>query len=160
MTCWQIGNCLNLFKYLTGHPDIVRIMRANLQWNHAGLRVRNLEKSLYFYTTIFGFIIKERRPAKLLGDTSLDVVFLDANGGTIELIGSRASDGQASNFTSATPTGVVHLAFNTPNLMEFEVHCLRHDITVTRLIDSAEVLRGIHLADPDGIILEVSECIS
>lgn len=103
--------------------------------------------------------IRERRPARLLGDASIEVAFLDTEGGTVELIGqtSESSSLETGASQQAGSVANVHLAFTVQNLAAFEAHCRSNGIGVRQLADVAGVVHAIHVQDPDGVTIEVSE---
>jgi catechol-2,3-dioxygenase len=119
--------------------------------NHAVLYVRDLERSVGFYTEALGFRVKTQVPGR--------AAFLQAEASTNDhdlglfAIGARAGDSQAGRST----VGLYHLAWEVDTLAE-----LRRIAEVLRareaLVGASDhgTTKALYARDPDGIEFEVS----
>ena len=119
--------------------------------NHAVLYVRDLERSVGFYTDALGFRVKTQVPGR--------AAFLQAEASTNDhdlglfAIGTQAGDSPAGRST----VGLYHLAWEVDTLAE-----LRRIAEVLRARDSLVgasdhgTTKAIYARDPDGIAVEVS----
>lgn len=125
---------------------------ATLQTGHVGLNVTDLERSLDFYRTIFGFEIAARSEA---GEREFALLTLN---GQIVLTLWKQSNG---TFPADRP-GLHHLSFQVDSIERVRVYAARvreaggyilHDGIVPHGdgMDSG----GVYFTDPDGIRLEV-----
>jgi catechol-2,3-dioxygenase len=119
--------------------------------NHAVLYVRDLERSVGFYTEALGFRVKTKMPGR--------AAFLQAEASTNDhdlglfAIGAQAGDSPAGRST----VGLYHLAWEVDTLAE-----LRRIADVLRargaLVGASDhgTTKAIYARDPDGIEFEVS----
>lgn len=117
--------------------------------NHAVLYVRDLERSVTFYTTLLGFRPVFRIP---------DAAFLQAEGSTNDHdLGLLQIDAPADDAAAARPTvGLYHLAWEVETLTE--LNQIR-----TRLIEAGALVsqtdhgttKALYARDPDGLDFEV-----
>jgi catechol 2,3-dioxygenase-like lactoylglutathione lyase family enzyme len=115
--------------------------------HHAGVHVTDLEQSVAFYQALFGL-----RPVHQLRLGNERIVFLDAGGGSIELI----ADG-----SGARPTGSVdHLALEVQDLDDWLVWLREHGV---RLLDEVAIevpelgVRILFCLGPDDERIELLE---
>jgi catechol 2,3-dioxygenase len=116
---------------------------------HVHLTVADLDRSLDFYTTAFGFDVTLR-----LGDAT---AFLSA-GGQRHHIGLSARNGSTAELLPwSEPTGASHVALRYPDrpaLGQAIARLRAHGVTVDRAVDHG-LTEAVYLRDPDGHRLEL-----
>jgi lactoylglutathione lyase len=126
-------------------------------FEHASIRVSNMEKSIEFYTKLLGLKIVKRME---IAQTNAELVFLqdpEARGATLELTFYRD---QKKFFQADYEERLFdHLAF-TVDRMEQTLEAMRkQNVTVTdepyRLTPTGSLLAFVE--DPDGTLLELIE---
>jgi catechol-2,3-dioxygenase len=119
--------------------------------NHAVLYVRDLERSVGFYTQALGFRVKTQVPGR--------AAFLQAEASTNDhdlglfAIGAHAGDSPAGRST----VGLYHLAWEVDTLAELRriADVLRERNALVGASDHGTT-KAIYARDPDGIEFEVS----
>ncbi|MFE2943024.1 VOC family protein [Streptomyces sp. NPDC059255] len=124
--------------------------------NHAVLYVRNVERSVTFYTTLLGFRTVFRLHAD--GDRVPEVAFLQAEGSSNDHdLGLLQIDGPADGPEARGRTaGLTHLAWEVETLAELKQ-------VRTRLIEAGALVnetdhgttKALYAHDPDGLEFEV-----
>jgi lactoylglutathione lyase len=124
---------------------------TKFQTGHVGLNVSNLDRSVDFYTRVFGFEVKMKvdgeKAFAFLGDESRDVLTLWQQAG-----GAFATD----------KPGLHHLSFQVDSIEDVKAAQERVEEVGARLyhdgiVPHAEgfVSGGIYFEDPDGLRLEI-----
>ena len=126
-------------------------MKARLQYT--GIRVRDLERSIRFYTQVLGLSVRDR------------VAFPETGGVVVDLV-SEGSDHpielnyyeSASPFATAYEAGesLDHLSFTVPDLEAALKEAERAGFPVIEEVRTARS-RWVYLNDPDGIWIELAE---
>jgi catechol 2,3-dioxygenase-like lactoylglutathione lyase family enzyme len=122
--------------------------------NHAVLYVRDVERSVAFYTDVLGFRRVEMTPEGFRG-----AAFLQAPGSTNDHdlglfeIGSAAGPSGAGRAT----VGLYHLAWEVDTLTELE-HLARDLSAAGALVGSSDhgTTKSLYAQDPDGLEFEVA----
>jgi catechol-2,3-dioxygenase len=122
--------------------------------NHAVLYVRDVERSVAFYTDVLGF-----RVLNMLPDGFRGAAFLQAPGSTNDHdlglfeIGSAAADSAAGRAT----VGLYHLAWEVDTLAELEGLAQRLS-AASALVGASDhgTTKSLYAKDPDGLEFEVA----
>jgi catechol-2,3-dioxygenase len=122
--------------------------------NHAVLYVRDVERSVEFYSNVLGF-----RPVSMLPDGFAGAAFLQAPGSTNDHdlglfeIGSAAADSAAGRAT----VGLYHLAWEVDTLAELEGLAQRLS-AASALVGASDhgTTKSLYAKDPDGLEFEVA----
>jgi catechol-2,3-dioxygenase len=122
--------------------------------NHAVLYVRDVERSVAFYTDVLGF-----RVLNMLPDGFRGAAFLQAPGSTNDHdlglfeIGSAAADSAAGRAT----VGLYHLAWEFDTLAELEGLAQRLS-AASALVGASDhgTTKSLYAKDPDGLEFEVA----
>jgi catechol-2,3-dioxygenase len=121
--------------------------------NHAVLYVRDVERSVAFYTEVLGF----RRLG--LGDSIRGAAFLQAPGSTNDHDIGLFEIGEAAGPTTAgrNQVGLYHLAWEVDTLDELE-RLARRLQDVGALVGASDhsTTKSLYARDPDGIEFEVA----
>ena len=118
--------------------------------DHAAISVRNLDRSMEFYTKILGFKITEREPSK----PGIEY-FLDCGTSLIGLIQGKEEEGEHPLCDGGT--GGNHVSFRI-HAKDFDrsVEALKaHHVTVT-FSKKREKSWSVYFLDPDGNKLELT----
>ncbi|HEV7214208.1 MAG TPA: VOC family protein [Chloroflexota bacterium] len=126
-----------------------------LHFDHAGVTVADLDRSVAFYHDVLGMVEVER--TTLANGTSL--VFLRmGEAGLIELI--HRPGGSAGRHSASSPA-VAHVCFQVNDLDAWIARLARHEVALTSgpslLQFPSGKVRLIFIADPDGIPVELYE---
>lgn len=142
-------------------------------FNHMGITVSNLEKSLAFYCDTLGlpkppeghvFPVQGQWLSRLVGanEARLNVAFVPLGEGVLELLEYVSpNDGKSSASLENWDTGAAHLAINKTNLRDF----YEENKDVLDFFAEPQVVEGgpwagtlvAYLRDPDGISVELVE---
>ena len=129
-----------------GRPSPVRIKRLG----HVVIQVRNLERSVRFYTEVLNFRVSD--------DATAGGVFLTAIGDH-HTIGLFPSDGEQAEIPSKGAVRLHHFAFQVDTLDElFEVRAYLKERGVPIVWEGRRAMGGhtsVEFLDPDGYHLEV-----
>jgi lactoylglutathione lyase len=113
--------------------------------DHIGVYVKDLEKSLAFYSELFGFELVDR-----FGSGEAKIATIDIDGGLLELIQRAGSPG-------TPPVGNwSHLAIHEPKF-DKTVAKLDAKKIEKRLVTMANGNRLCFFSDPDGHTIEIME---
>lgn len=136
-------------------------------WNHVGLCVTDLDRSIRFYGEVFGFVERNRlaipdgAASKLLRvpePVGLTAVYLTvgdpaAGGSVLELLHFDRSGNEPQRERSITEPGLTHVSFTVDDLAATCDLVRAHGGTVLDDTDMAGF--AILVSDPDGQILEL-----
>jgi catechol 2,3-dioxygenase-like lactoylglutathione lyase family enzyme len=134
-----------------GKEGIVPITRLN----HAVLYVRDVERSVRFYTDVLGF-----RVLDVLPDGFRGAAFLQAPGSTNDHdlgLFEIGSSGAASPAGRGGSVGLYHLAWEVDTLAELER--LSHDLSEAGALVGASdhgTTKSLYGQDPDGLEFEIA----
>jgi len=112
-----------------------------LSIDHANMNVKNLEESVDFYTTLFGFELKKDQPeqqSKIIGNETVKLCLYEQP----ELV-----------FTK----GINHVGFHIDNFDDVVEKCMSLNITMPYGVIEWESSRSVYIIDPNGYELELSE---
>ena len=112
-----------------------------LSIDHANMNVKNLEESVDFYSTLFGFELKKDQPdqqSKIIGDKTIKLCLYEHS----DLI-----------FTK----GINHIGFHIENFDEIVEKCKSLNITMPYGVIEWESSRSVYIIDPNGYEVELSE---
>jgi glyoxylase I family protein len=128
-----------------------------IRWSHAALNCADLTTTERYYTTWFGFT---RTNDFTAGDTR--IVFLRLGDSYLELFTSKPSETSVSNVADGPPTvgAVRHIAFQTDDIDAFLGRMGAEARVTLGPLDFDAFIPGwrtVWLADPDGVVVEVSQ---
>jgi catechol 2,3-dioxygenase len=112
-----------------------------MQLGHVNIRVRDLARSIKFYTEVLGLEVTHRREA---------IVFLSANNLSHELAMSPL--GHQAPGPDKAQVGTNHVAWQMgsfEDLQQMYRHLHKHQIPILRIRQNATSM-GIYFPDPDG----------
>jgi len=120
------------------------------KFTYVGIRVKDLEKSIDFYTKLFGMTVKGR---SRIEQTKGETVALEIDGGfTLEL---NYYDKNSPYFTEYTVgEGLDHLAFGVDNLNTTLENARKSGYRIISEMKANEN-RWAYIEDPNGIWIEV-----
>ena len=156
---------------VTAQPDAAT---AQFVFNHTMLRVKDIEKSLDFYTRVLGFRLVDKRdfpeaafslyflalvdPAQIPADDNARHQWMKSIPGVLELThnhGTEHRDGPVYHDGNSEPRGFGHICVSVP---ELEAACARFEQLGVPFQKRLQDGRMNHLAfvkDPDGYWIEV-----
>ncbi len=112
-----------------------------LSIDHANMNVKNLEESVDFYSTLFGFELKKDQPdqqSKIIGNETIKLCLYELP----DLI-----------FTK----GINHIGFHIENFDEIVEKCKTLKISMPYGVIEWESSRSVYIIDPNGYEVELSE---
>ena len=127
-------------------PDVIQLKRIG----HVLLRVRDLERSRQFYTTVLGFEVTEQDP-----EHGGLFMALPGNAHTLDLF--PVADPAAAQPPMAGGLGVQHVAFQVDSeaaLREAYFTLQDQGVKIARAVDHVSQ-KSIYFHDPDGNLLEI-----
>jgi methylmalonyl-CoA/ethylmalonyl-CoA epimerase len=107
------------------------------QIDHVGIVVSSIEESLKTYQDLLGFTLLERL---VVPEQQVEVAFLDAGNGTIELISPTSEESGTARFLRNRGEGTHHICFAVDDIRAALVQLKEQGV---RLIDEAP-RRGVH----------------
>lgn len=132
------------------------------RWNHVGLAVTDLDRSIAFYEGVFGFAEVQRLAipdgvgSKLLrvpAPVGLTAVYLRLGGTTLELLHFAREGNEPARERPFTEPGLTHLSFTVDDL---DAACARVvELGGEVLVDTAVGGMAVTVRDPDGQLLEL-----
>jgi glyoxylase I family protein len=128
-----------------------------MKWSHVGLNCLDLPATEDFYTRVFGF---RRARAVPIGDGA-QIVFLRRGEAYLELFPAQGGAAAAATADGPAQAGTIrHLAFQVDDIDEF-LAGLDGAAPVTLgplgFEDFIPGWRTVWIADPDGVVIEVSQ---
>ncbi len=123
------------------------------KFTYTGIRVKNLERSVEFYTKLLGMKVKSRTKIEA---TKGEVVGLvnDTDGFVLELNYYEKGSPYRTKFTVGE--ALDHLAFQVPSLDD-ALREAKESGYPNRVIIKTEQSRWAYIRDPDGIWIELFE---
>jgi glyoxylase I family protein len=125
-------------------------------FEHVGMTVGDLDRSLNFYANLLGLKPVLRKPGK----DGAELAFLDAGGGMLEMAAPAGGVERAVDVPSGR-AGLRHLTFRFENVDEIFARLEAAGVEMIerpRPAANSEVLRRVAFCrDPDGIIVELAE---
>jgi lactoylglutathione lyase len=117
------------------------------QLEHIGVMVKDMDRSVHFYTEVLGLQLRERRTFR-----TLELAFLEIGDTEIELIAGEAGYIEKDAIIN-------HIAFTVDNLEEAVTHLKTHgaDVDVSDPIELWDGKRCLFFRGPDGEKLEFFE---
>jgi len=114
--------------------------------DHVNMKVKNLEKSVQFYTILFGFEIKQEEnpnksdaPSKIIGNNSIKLCLYE--------VPDMSPQG-----------GIAHFGFHIANFNEVIAKCREQEV---QILYGGEVdwekSKSVYIVDPSGYEIELSE---
>ena len=162
---------LHTLPGVTAQPDAAT---AHFVFNHTMLRVKDIEKSLDFYTRVLGFRVVDKRdfpeaafslyflalvdPAQIPADDAARHQWMKSIPGVLELThnhGTETQDGPVYHDGNQDPRGFGHICVSVPDI---QAACKRFDDLKVPYQKRLEDGRMKHLAfikDPDGYWVEI-----
>ena len=125
-------------------------MRATLEY--AGIRVKDLEASVRFYTKVLGMIERGR---KHLGETRGVLVELIGEGGGVPLELNWYERGSTFDTPYVPGEGLDHLGFRVSDLERAVAEAQKAGYPVIQEIKTA-TNRWVYIQDPNGIWVELN----
>jgi catechol 2,3-dioxygenase-like lactoylglutathione lyase family enzyme len=115
-------------------------------FDHVGIYVKDIDRSVTFYTNIFGW--KEKRR---MGTEDIKIAVLDIGEGYLEIVQRPGSPG-------IPPTGNwSHIAFHVENFTEMLNKLVRLGVHVDARLSIANNTNIAFFTDPDGHTVEIME---
>lgn len=125
-------------------------------FEHVGITVKNIDKSLEFYVELLGLKLLVRRP----GQNGDEMAFLDAKGPMLEMI-CPATGALTAEDVAVGRAGVRHLTFNFDSVDETYRRLLDAGVDIVeppRDAHNRDIARRLAFCrDPDGIMIELIE---
>jgi len=146
-------------EQLAGEP--AHVAPAGVCLHHAAIFVDDLERSVAFYTDLFGMEVTERGR---FPEPPIDMVFLSSGVRHHDLVISRRLDRKT---VPADKHELFHLAFDLPQerpFAEFLAEIERKQVTVAGgpfvhpvNRDGSGTRTAVYIQDPDGFLVEVTQ---
>lgn len=112
-----------------------------LSIDHANINVKNLEESVIFYSTLFGFELKKKQPeqnSKIIGNDMVKLCLYE-------------------DPDQVYTKGINHIGFHIENFDEIVEKCKEMNICMPYGVIEWESSRSVYIIDPNGYELEMSE---
>ncbi len=110
--------------------------------DHINMIVKDLDESIEFYSTVFGFVVKKKQPEQdsvIIGDENVKLCIYE---------GDSAGD----------RNGISHFGFHVTDFDEVLETCKRLNVPVKyNGILEWEKSRSVYIEDPNGYEIELSE---
>lgn len=118
---------------------------------YTGIRVKDLEKSIGFYTRVLGMSVIDRQKIK---EADGEVVSMISYPGGPQLELNFYREGSSFDAPYAVGEGLDHLAFSVGDIDAAVEECTRAGYPVVQEIRT-EKSRWVYIRDPDGIYIEL-----
>lgn len=162
---------LNNFPGVTAQPDSAT---QNFVFNHTMLRVKDITKSLDFYTRVLGFTLVEKRDfpeaefslyflaladkSQIPADDAARTVWMKSIPGILELThnhGSETDDSVVYHNGNTDPRGFGHICISVPDIV---AACERFEtlgVDFQKRLTDGRMKSLAFLKDPDGYWVEI-----
>ena len=162
---------LNNIPGVTASPDSAT---QNFVFNHTMLRVKNIEKSLDFYTRVLGFSLVEKRDfpeaefsqyflalvdkAQIPADDAARTLWMKSIPGILELThnhGSETDDSVVYHNGNTDPRGFGHICISVPDI---RAACERFEalgVDFQKRLNDGRMKSLAFVKDPDGYWVEI-----
>ena len=125
-------------------------------FEHVGMTVANIDRSLAFYIDLLGLKLVVRRRGKN-GD---EIAFLDAKGSMLEMV-CPATGALTAEDVAAGRAGLRHLTFSFDSVDETYRRLEAAGVSMVeapRVAHNRDIVRKVAFCrDPDGIMIELTE---
>lgn len=135
--------------------------------HHTGVSVRDLEKSIKFYTEVMGMEIDYRayhkgdRVSKVVDitDAELDVCVVKRGEVRLELIDYRNKEKKDSSYKDQTSPGLIHIAFTVADIdKEYEkIKSMGYIFNSPPMVTRVNGPKICYFRGPDNVIIELYE---
>ena len=162
---------LNTFPGVTAEPDAAT---RNFVFNHTMLRVKNIEKSLDFYTRVLGFSLVEKRDfpeaefslyflalvdkAQIPADDAQRHTWMKSMPGILELTHNHGTENDADfayHNGNTDPRGFGHICVSVPDI---QAACERFealDVDFQKRLTDGRMKNIAFIKDPDAYWVEI-----
>jgi catechol 2,3-dioxygenase-like lactoylglutathione lyase family enzyme len=140
-------------------PDGTAGQDVDVQLNHLGQCVTDLQRSARFYCEVFGFerfrdvSVPDEFTAKLLRvepPVGLEAVYLRRDGFTLELLGYARTEPRRDRVMNEP--GLTHLSFSVQDLDAAQAAVVEHG---GHVLDDTRLPNAVFVRDPDGQLIEL-----
>lgn len=129
-----------------------------LNFEHVGVTVSDIDKSLHFYCNLIGMNFILRRPTP---DGQGEVAFVEAAGAQLELIKTNDRVATPARRPVDTEAGVRHLTFNFDDMDAMFDKLVAEGVPVIEKPRDAynrDILKRVaFVLDPDGVVIELAQ---
>ncbi len=126
-------------------------------FEHVGMTVSDLDRSLAFYVDLLGLKLVLRKPTPNGGE----LAFLDAGGGMLEISAPPGPVSTPARQVAGNEAGMRHLSFTFEDVAETHARLVAagvESVEAPRAAYNTEMLsRVAFVRDPDGITVELVE---
>ena len=126
-------------------------------FEHVGMTVGDIDRSMAFYVDLLGLKLVRRRPS---ADGKAEFCFLDSGNGMLEMV-SPASGALPSEDVPQGRAGIRHLTFSFDDIDEIYAKLESAGVVMLEpprpAFNSDIIKRVAFCRDPDGIVIELSE---
>ena len=162
---------LNNIPGVTATPDSAT---QNFVFNHTMLRVKDIEKSLDFYTRVLGFSLVEKRDfpeaafslyflalvdkAQIPADDAARTVWMKSIPGILELThnhGSETDDGVVYHNGNTDPRGFGHICVSVPDIVAACERFETLNVDFQKRLSDGRMKSLAFIKDPDGYWVEI-----
>lgn len=125
-------------------------------FEHVGMTVSSIDRSLDFYVNLLGLKLVARRS----GMDGNEICFLDAGGAMLEILGPATGAMEAEDVAMGR-AGLRHLTFSFDNVDETYQMLAKAGVELVeppRLAHNPDIVHKVAFCrDPDGILIELTE---
>ncbi|NMZ97689.1 lactoylglutathione lyase [Pseudomonas lundensis] len=162
---------LNSMPGVTATPDSAT---QNFVFNHTMLRVKDIEKSLDFYTRVLGFSLVEKRDfpeaafslyfltlvdkAQIPADDAARTVWMKSIPGILELThnhGSETDDSVVYHNGNTDPRGFGHICVSVPDIVAACERFEALNVDFQKRLSDGRMKSLAFIKDPDGYWVEI-----
>ena len=134
--------------------DLQRAETMKAKFFYTGIRVKDLEASVKFYTTLFGMKVRGRNTVDAAKGTVVELVCEGEGGNTLEL--NYYEKGSSFDTTYAVGDGLDHLAFAVKDLDAALAEAAKAGHPVVLKMQEPGS-RYAYIQDPNGIWIELAQ---
>lgn len=128
-----------------------------LRFEHVGMTVSDLDRSLAFYVDRLGLTLRLRRRTPTGGE----VAFLDAGGGQLEIVCPPGAVVTPARRVEGAEAGLRHLTFAVDDVDEAYTRLIAAGVPALEAprdaVNRDVFARVAFVLDPDGIVVELAE---